>query len=106
MASHELWVANLKRMVTERVVLPIQLDASRCGFGHFYNAVTPRDPQLKQIWDALGEKHRRFHTCGETVKRALMAGDDAGAQSAYAEAEKCSAELLADLENLKKLAGN
>lgn len=106
MASHELWVANLKRMVTERVVLPIQLDAARCGFGHFYNAVTPKEPQLKQIWDALGKKHRRFHTCGETVKRALMAGDDAGAKSAYAEAEKCSAELLADLENLKKLAGN
>ena len=38
-------------------------------------------------------------------QEALMAGDDAGAKSAYAEAEKCSAELLARFRKSKEAGG-
>ena len=69
--AHNTWLANLKNMVNERTVMPLQLDASKCGFGHFYYALTPRIPEVLPIWEALGEKHKRFHGYGAEVIQAL-----------------------------------
>ena len=33
-SSHHTWLGNLKKMVYERAIVPLQLDSSKCGFGH------------------------------------------------------------------------
>ncbi len=101
--AHKGWLANLKRMVDERTVLPIQLNSSKCGFGHFYYAMTPKTKEVRPIWDALEAKHKKFHDYGTQVQKALFAEDYGTAERVYKEAENYSKELIADLEEMIKI---
>ena len=102
--AHENWLANLKEMVDSESILPLQLNASKCGFGHFYYSMTPKTPELKEIWLALENKHVKFHSYGKEVINALMKNDIAKAKSVFAEADKYSDELISDLKKMKEIA--
>ena len=91
-------------MAKQRSILPLQLDASKCGFGHFYYAMTPAIPQIRPIWDALGAKHKKFHNYGEKVISALNSEDYLAAEQICAEAREYSKELIADLEQMIRIA--
>lgn len=103
-SSHHVWLDNLYKMVKERKVNPLQLDSSKCGFGHFYYSMTPKIPEVLPIWDALGHKHRRFHQFGASVIRALNCGNYSEAEQIYRKADNYSKELIADLEKILFLA--
>lgn len=103
-AAHETWLANLKKMVEERTIRPIQLDSAKCGFGHFYYAMTPKTPEIRPIWMPLAEKHKKFHGYGKEVLEALKREDYAAAQRACEEAERYSHELISDLKQMKEIA--
>lgn len=98
--AHKAWISNLERMVNERVIVPLQLDASKCGFGHFYYAMTPDMPEVRQIWEALGEKHRRFHGFGKEAIQALFDEEYGKAEQICQEARDYSRELLTDMEQI------
>lgn len=102
--AHHTWLGNLKRMVDERQIIPLQLDSSKCGFGHFYYAMMPQIPGIKPIWDALGEKHRKFHQYGAGVMNALGSQDYSGAERVYREAENYSRELISDMQRMVQIA--
>lgn len=101
-SAHKSWLENLKRMVDEQTILPIQLDSGKCGFGHFYYAMNPRNDRMKPLWDGLEAKHRKFHGFGKEVRDALFAEDYTKAEQIYSEAEEYSKVLLADLEQIKQ----
>jgi methyl-accepting chemotaxis protein len=48
-AAHTKWMTDLKSIVKEMKAVPLQLDDHRCGFGHFYHAVMPASPEVKEI---------------------------------------------------------
>ena len=98
------WLGNLQKMVRQRTVLPLQLNSTKCGFGHFYYSLTPQIPQVLPIWNALGDKHRRFHQFGAEVIQALQSGQYATAEHICDEAQKYSAELIANMEEIVRLA--
>lgn len=99
-SSHNAWLANLKKMVYSQQVMPLQLDSSKCGFGHFYYAITPQIPEILSIWDGLAAKHQRFHKFGGEVIDALNQQDFARAEQIYWEAEVYSRELISDLQRI------
>ena len=99
--AHRLWLVSLKNIVTERTVLPLQLDDSKCGFGHFYYSITPQYPEITDLWNGLAAKHKKFHSYGSDIVKALFAEDYSGAQRMYQEAEQYSQELIRDLEEMK-----
>lgn len=99
-SSHHTWLDNLQKMVKTREIIPLQLDSSKCGFGHFYYAMTPDIPGVLPIWEGLGNKHRKFHTYGIAVINALNNRDYAEAERVYWEAENYSRELIADMEKI------
>lgn len=101
--AHEGWLKKLKEMVDGREILPLQLDDTKCGFGHFYFAMTPKTPEIRQIWKGLGDKHKKFHSYGASATQALMQKNFEKAESIYREAESYSKELLSDLEEIKKI---
>ena len=105
-SSHHTWLGNLKKMVDERTVTPLQLDSSKCGFGHFYYAMTPNIPGVLPLWEGLGPKHQKFHTYGAAVIRALNNGSYSEAKQIYYEAENFSKSLISDLEKILQLASN
>lgn len=102
-SAHQNWLASLKKMVTDRMVMPLQMDATKCGFGHFYYAMTPKTPELRPIWDALEQKHKKFHGYGSDVIKALFEQDYNKAEQLYREAEQYSKELISDMEKMKKI---
>ena len=99
-SSHHTWLSNLKKMVDERTIIPLQLDSSKCGFGHFYYAMTPDIPGVLPIWEGLEAKHRKFHTYGQSVINALNRADYMEASRIYVEAENYSRDLISDMENI------
>lgn len=96
MEAHRAWLETLHTMVTEKNVLPLQFDDTKCGFGHFYYSMHPGNPAIAPVWNALAEKHRRFHGYGKEVQQALFDENAERAEEIYQEAEKCSNELQND----------
>lgn len=103
-AAHHTWLSNLKSMVDERTIMPLQLDSSKCGFGHFYYAMKPEIPGILPIWDALGAKHKKFHKYGGEVIHALNRGEYSNAERIYREAENYSRELISDMQRMLQIA--
>lgn len=102
-SSHHAWLDNLRKMIQERTIIPLQLDSTKCGFGHFYYAMTPTIPGVLPIWGSLGAKHRKFHSYGATVIHAIKSGNYAEAEHTYREAEACSRDLISDMEKILQL---
>lgn len=98
--SHNTWLGNLKKMVFAQKVMPLQLDSSKCGFGHFYYAMTPDIPDIVPIWKGLGPKHQKFHKYGASVINALNNGRYTEAEQIYREAETYSKDLIADMNRI------
>lgn len=103
-SAHQTWLRNLGNMVKKRSILPLQLDSSKCGFGHFYYAMTPDIPQIRPIWEALESKHKRFHQYGAEAIEALKDNDYEKALHIYNEAEIFSRELISDLQQMLQIA--
>lgn len=101
-AAHKAWLGNLKNIVDERVILPLQTDATKCGFGHFYYAMSPLYPEVREVWNGLDAKHKRFHKYGSDIIQALFAERYDEARTLYKEAESYSSELIRDLETAKQ----
>lgn len=104
--AHHTWLGNLRNMVDSRTLVPLQLDDTKCGFGHFYYAMKPKIPGVEPIWDALGAKHKKFHQYGKQVIQALNDRDYSGAERIYREAENYSRELIADMQRMVQIAQN
>ena len=102
--AHRTWLGNLQDMVNKRMVLPLQLNSTKCGFGHFYYALTPKIPEVLPIWNALGEKHKRFHQYGADVIQALKNQQYSLAEQLCNEARQYSTGLIADMEQILQLA--
>ncbi len=103
-SAHHNWLNNLRKMVETRTVTPLQLDSSKCGFGHFYYSVRPRIPRILPIWEALEMKHKKFHKYGTMVISALKNDSYSEAERIYREAAQYSKELIADLEQILQSA--
>ena len=108
--AHQKWLNTLENMVAERSCKPLQLDDTKCAFGHFYYAMNPRNRAVAEIWAGLGEKHRRFHGYGQSVIDAIKRGNYNSAERDVREAQKLSDELIGDFNKIiditKKLDAN
>ncbi len=101
--AHKSWLRNLERIVKERTILPLQVNDTKCGFGHFYYAIEPGKPEVMKVWKELGEKHKKFHAYGKQAIDALFNEDYGKAESICREAGQYSETLIRDLEHIKKL---
>lgn len=99
--AHRAWLVNLKNIVSNRTILPLQLDDSKCGFGHFYYSITPQYSEITELWDGLRAKHKRFHNYGSEIIKELFAENYDRAEQLYQEAEHYSKELIDDLEEMR-----
>ncbi len=102
--AHQSWLNNLQNMVQKQTILPLQLNSSKCGFGHFYYALTPQIPEILPIWNALGEKHRKFHQYGADVIQAIKNEQFGLAEQLCNEAQQYSTGLISDMEKMVQLA--
>lgn len=101
--AHQAWLEKLGNMVKDRKAMPLQLNATKCGFGHFYYAIQPKNEKVIPIWNAMDQKHKKFHAYGADVIKALNEKNYTEAERIYKEAENYSKKLIADLNTMKAL---
>lgn len=102
--AHEAWLKKLHKMITKQKIEALQTDDTKCGFGHFYYAVTPKNPQLREIWDKLGVKHKTFHGYAVKVMEAIRKDDMVQARAEYQKAEALSGELIGEFRKIAEIA--
>lgn len=102
--AHKNWVKGLEKITQERIFYPLQLDHTKCGFGHFYYSFTPQDIEIKRVWDITEDKHTKLHGFGKQVKTYLLNEEYDLAERALREAKECSQDLRKELEMMKDLA--
>ncbi len=102
--AHQVWLSNLKRMAEEQTIVPLQFDAAKCGFGHFYYSMTPKTPEIREIWTKVDAKHKKFHEFGKAVQKAVMDEEYSLANQKYQEAESYSKELISDFKQMREIA--
>lgn len=100
--AHQKWVATLERMVAEGVIIPLQTDASKCGFGHFYYAMEPKNPHIKGLWDGIEAKHKELHGIGKSTIQAVWDENNIKAQEELEHAHHLSQELIGEFQKILK----
>lgn len=98
--AHKTWLSTLRNMIDQKEVLPLQTDDHKCGFGHFYYSVKPKEAGIVTIWNDIAAKHSKFHGCGDDVISAMRNNDFVKAEDIYNQAQAISDELIADFEKL------
>ena len=103
MDSHQKWVMNLEGIVHKMEVAPIQTDANRCTFGHYYNSVIVSNEEVKQIWKKVEPIHHEFHELGEQVLDAIENKDRNSAESYLTQAKDKSKEMSVILNQIRSI---
>lgn len=101
--AHMGWLSKLHSMVDEMNVLPLQLNETKCAFGHFYSAIGMNQVQNKTIveeWNKVGDIHKKFHGLGSKVISAIEVENKSQAENYVKDAEVLSKQLLAILDKL------
>ncbi len=102
--AHIKWVDNLEGMVDAMEVEPIHIDATKCGFGHFYQVVNPKDPDIQNIWGTIDPIHRKLHKTGEVVLNNIREGNKEEAIKNSVEARNLSKIMVEKLNLLKSIS--
>lgn len=100
--SHEEWLFNLKRSVNTMKVYPLQLDGTRCAFGHFYYAINVEHPKIISNWKSIEKVHMDFHDFGKKVMDAIKNDNYESAYNYYKQAEEISSKIFKYLEDIIK----
>ncbi len=91
--AHENWVQQLQNMAMENKIKPIQTDGQKCGFGHFYNSVMPRNEKIKEIWIKIDNIHKELHKIGGIVKSNIKDGHTEKAKENSKKLHSCHKRL-------------
>lgn len=94
--AHKNWLLTLKGIIDNKKVVPLQVNEHKCAFGHFYYSISPMNKEVLNIWESVEDKHRKFHSCGKSVIKAINDNDLKLANSMYSDAQKLSLELIKD----------
>jgi len=100
--AHANWMKNLKQIIDEMKIYPIQTNSKRCAFGHFYHSLNITHPDLVKEWEAIDGVHRELHNTGELIVDAVRGKNQAEAQKLYRQAQKLSEEIFSHLDNTIK----
>ncbi len=101
--AHKNWLSTMKEMVDAQEIRPLETNDMKCGFGHFYYAMTPQNDEVKRMWDGIAAKHKKFHGYGSQVVKAIFNENYSEAQKVCSEAESYSVELISDLRQISDL---
>ena len=94
--AHKSWLLTLKSIIDNKKVVPLQVNDHKCAFGHFYYSISPINKEVLNIWESVEDKHKKFHSCGKSVIKAINNNDLKLANSIYSDAQKLSLELIKD----------
>ena len=103
--AHQNWLQTLNKMVNDREISALQVNEQKCGFGHFYYSMKPKNEKVLEIWNAIDEKHKVFHSYGRDIISKLRSNiNDSSIREIYSKAEKLSVDLINDFKKIINIA--
>lgn len=93
-AAHVNWTDTLGRIAQSGKMEPIQVDGTRCEFGHYYNSLKIEHPQIKADWDSIDVIHLEMHAKAQEVEKAIESNQSSKAQSLFEEAREYSTQMV------------
>ncbi len=103
-SAHTKWVNTLETMADKMQVQPLQTDGHKCGFGHFYESVQPKDKGIKDMWYKIDPIHLELHKVGHVVIDKIESGNKIEAVSNANMAKNISLHIIKMLNDIKKQA--
>ncbi len=100
-SAHIDWINLLEDMADKMYIKPLQTDGHKCGLGHFYQSVIPRDKDIKIIWDEIDSIHIELHEIGNIVIDKIRSGNREEAVNNAKRAKKISLEIIEMLNKIK-----
>lgn len=100
--AHGEWLEVFHSIVQEMRMQPLQRDASKCSFGHFYSSITVEHPLIKDKWNRVGSIHNAFHSMGDMVVEAVNGKEAERARELYEDALELSGKLLGALTEVEE----
>ncbi len=98
--AHKNWVVNLRRIVDEMRTYPIQINGSKCAFGHFYNSIDIKHPAIEKEWKAIEGIHNELHSYGHKVIEAVKQNNSTEAYEYFHKAEELSKSVISYLDKV------
>lgn len=102
--AHTNWTASLKKIVDSKSVSAIQTDSKRCGFGHFYYSMIPKNKEILKIWNRIEDNHNKLHASGSTILSSIKKSQFDSLNNVYMQAENLSKSVISDLKEIKAIA--
>ena len=99
-SQHETWMNTLQDAVENKQIMPLQIDSTRCGFGHFYNSIQVDDPRVSALWQKIDQHHENLHNIGGKILQRIKAEDFATAKEEYKKAENASLEVYSIIDHI------
>lgn len=101
--AHRTWVSNLEKIITEQRIIPFQVNAKKCRFGHFFYSMQPSTDGSQAIWNEIGKKHENLHLLGSKIIALMFDNEYEAAKETYQEVISVSNDLIGQLEGIKKM---
>ena len=98
--SHREWMEKLETVLSNGT-FDIETDPQKCGFGIFYKSMVP-PPDVKEIWEKIGNIHEELHRMGSEILRSVGNGDREKAQKFWEEAKRMSEDLISALNEFEE----
>ena len=97
---HSNWLGDLDKMVVKMRIYPLQTDAKKCAFGHFYQSIAVDHPKITDDWQKIDGLHHKFHNLGNQVISSIKINDKDGATRYRNEANNISVQLMSLLDQI------
>ena len=98
--QHQIWINTLKKVVDNKQLIPLQVDSTRCGFGHFYQSLEITDDRIKDLWFSIDKYHEELHDLGKTVLTMIWDKKYNEAADKYHKAESISKQVFNIIDNM------
>lgn len=98
--AHLQWLDLAEHMVNDMKIRPLQLNSHKCAFGHYYHAVTVKNPKILPEWAKLEKLHSDFHGKGQLVITAIQNKNQEKAKEHLEEIRSDSVELIGILDKI------
>lgn len=102
--AHRKWVDILKEMANSMDIKPLQIDGQKCGFGHFYHSVKPKDEEILKIWNEVDEIHDKLHGIGHIVMNDIEKNNKKDALNHASEAKNLSEDIINKFDKMKEIS--
>ncbi|AEB76991.1 methyl-accepting chemotaxis protein [Clostridium botulinum] len=102
--AHSNWVSTLEMISDNMKIEALQLDGQRCGFGHFYHSVKPKNEEILKIWTEIDSIHDKLHNIGHIVINDIKQKDKKSALKHTNEAKELSNYIIGRFNDMKDIA--